>query len=90
MLSMGRFAEREINAVSVVVWQKGNNQLFIYQMKGRGQDAQIKMMWFFCWVLLNKIKNKTTHTIPKEFNKAENDSFWFHKFMYPMSKSRIN
>lgn len=53
MLSMGRFAEREINAVSVVVQQKGNNQLFIYQTKGKGQDAQIKMNFFylagFCW-----------------------------------------
>lgn len=47
MLSMGRFAEREINAVSVVVQWKGNNQLFIFQTKGRGQDAQIKMMIFF-------------------------------------------
>lgn len=60
MLSMGRFAEREINAVSVVVQQKGNNQLFIFQTKGRGQDAQIKMksFFFFGWVLLvllNKI-----------------------------------
>lgn len=59
MLSMGRFAEREINAVSVVVQQKGNNQLFIFQTKGRGQDAQIKMKsFFFGWVLLvllNKI-----------------------------------
>lgn len=60
MLSMGRFAEREINAVSVVMQWKGNNQLFIYQTIERGQDAQIKIIFFFGWVLLvllNKIKN---------------------------------
>lgn len=27
--------------------------------------------------------------IPEEFNEAENDPFWFHKFMYPTSKSGI-
>lgn len=47
MLSMGRFAEREINAVSVVMQWKGNNQLFIYQTIERGQDAQIKMIFFW-------------------------------------------
>lgn len=55
MLWMERFVEREINAVSVVLQQKLNNQLLIYKTKERGQYAQIKMKLFlFCFVVFIK------------------------------------